>query len=1013
MIEAFVRRPAMTTMLVMVFVVLGIVSRGNLIIESTPRVEFPLVDISAVYYGASPHEIETQLIKKIEDAIAEISQIKRIQSFASENFGRVMIEFETGTNVNIKSIEVKDKVERIVNTLPKNAEKPVVSRFDPLISPILDLVLSSEKHDERALFEYADKKLKDMISVIKGVASVDVYGGKQRQINVRLDPILMKKHFISIKKVTDAVSDKNVNIPGGAIDKKTARSSVRMLGEFKSVADIAGMELVTAEGKTIRLSDIATVEDGHKKVETHTRFNGRNVVGLSVKKLSDGDAVNIVRRFKKAMNGIREALPEGMKLTVAFDSTKYILDDTRTTVKNIFFGILLTIVILFFFLGDWRTTVVAAVVIPTSIISTLFPMDMAGYSINFLTLLAIATALGALIANALVVIESVTLHLEYGKPPVQAAIDGTKEAAVAVFAAAGTNLVVFTPMTFMGGMIGQFFEQFGMTVVYATIFSILASFSLTPMLCALLLKPRKREGVKPRTGIRRIGALPEKTLSLLVSEYKRVFKKIFSHPWLTVAACLLVFFSIRYPLRYVGHELFPASDNDMLMINIEMPQGTLLEKTLNVTMKLERLAAGMPEVTSYLSYVGIDGAENGSVTVNLKEAEKRQRSDLDLINALIPEAAKIPDAEISFSRGQSGPGGADMTINVYGLDYDRMISISGRMKDIMLESGYFRSVESSHKIPKEEIRFIPDDDRMIRFGVKNPDVGNTLRWAVTGDNRNIFKDKGEEYDIRIQYDKPYRESPEDIANVTVMSRHGLVPISSLGEIKRLPGFAPLRRRDKERVIQLAGYLSKGTSGRVQARLDSDFKKIEFPPGYHYKYAGNAEFQAETNRELGKAFVLAVILTYMLLVAILNSFTYPFVIVTSIATAFIGVFYLLFFLGFSMNIGSMMAMIMLVGLVVNNAILMLDYTMKKLAEGKEVTEALWLGASVKFRVILMTSLAVIFGALPQLFDDFAVKASMGGVIIGGMLASILFTFILIPIAFWLVYRAQSFLKKLVT
>ncbi|MFH2201980.1 MAG: efflux RND transporter permease subunit, partial [Elusimicrobiota bacterium] len=655
-------------------------------------------------------------------------------------------------------------------------------------------------------------------------------------------------------------------------------------------------------------------------------------------------------------------------------------------------------------LGDWRTTVVAAVVIPTSLVSTLFPMDLSGYTINFMTLLAAATALGTLIANALVVIESVILHLEQGKSPERAAIDGTKDATVAVLAAAGTNLVVFTPLAFMGGIVGQFMEQFGMTVVYATIFSILASFSLTPMLCALLLKPKSSgAGWAARTS--------EKALSFLVAEYRRLFDFTLRHPWLTAAACVLVMFSARYPLRYIGNEFMAPSDQDVIGIAIELPQGTLLETTLDAVVGVESLVKKIPEAGSYLSYVGIDGSENARLTVNLTPLEHRTRGDLEIINEFIPQAAKVPDAKFSFLRGESGPGEADLTVNVYGPDYDTMIDLSERMKKLMLRSGYFRSVESSHKTPKEEIRFTPNDAAMIRFGVKNSDVGTAIRWAVTGDDKNVFKERGEEYDISITYDELYKRSLDDIADISVMSRDGLVPISLLGEVKKERGFSSLQRRDKERVIQLSAFLSKATAGQAQKHLDAVFAEIDFPKGYRYKYVGMAEFAEETNREMGRAGGIAVILTFMLLAAILNSFTYPLVIVSSIATSFIGVFYMLFFLGFSMNIGSMMAMVMLVGLVVNNAILMLDYTLKKMDEGKDAREAIWLGASFKFRAILMTSLAVIVGALPQVFDPFSVKSSMGGVIVGGMLGSILFTLALIPVLFLAAHKTKTFVAGL--
>ncbi|MBN1622449.1 MAG: efflux RND transporter permease subunit [Endomicrobiales bacterium] len=1009
MISTFVKRPAMTVMFVMVFVVLGIVSSFNLIIEQTPRLEFPLVSVNVRYNGASPEEIESQMIKKVEDAVSEISQMKKIESESYEGFGFIMIEFEMGSDVNIKAIEVKDKVDAVANEFPQAADKPVISKFDPLIQPIVDLVLIGDTVDDRTLFEYADKKLRDKLNAIGGVASVDVYGGKERQINIYLDPMLMKKYYTSIEDVIASLGARNVNKPGGSIERYDSKQTVRLIGEFESVEDIRNLSLVSREGRKILLSDIATIRDSHKKVETYTRFNGKSAVGLSVKKLSDGDAVSIVRRIFKDLPKLRKDLPEGMELIVAYDSTTFILDDTAATVKNIIYGVLLTIIILFVFLADIRVTFIAAIVIPSSIMSAFFLMDFSGFTINFITLLAIATSLGTLIANALVVIESVEQELQEGKDAKTAAVEGTKEAAVAVFSSAGTNLVVFTPIAFMGGIVGQFMKQFGLTVVYATIFSILASFSLTPMLCGLLLKQKKKNELeKGKSFLDKLEDLSRRANSYLVSEYKYIFDFNIHHPFLTILFCVLLLLGGIYPAKYIGNEFFSPSDEDKIGITVELPQGSPLERTLDVVKDIEKLVIDLPEAKNCLSYVGIDGSENATITLSLKPSRERERSDLDIINSLIPEVAKIPGAFIALNRGGMGPGEADIAINVAGIDYDTIISISNQMIGIMEDTGYFRSVESSYKVPKDEIRFIPDDEKMMQYGVFNAQVGDLVRDAIQGNDRNVYKEKGEEYTINVELDPHYKQTPEDVGEITVTSKDGLVTLSQLGKVVKSRGYSTIKRRDKVRVIQINGYLSKSTAGQVQVLLDKKFKQIKFPEGYGYKYAGHAEFQEETFREIFKAFLLAVILTYMLLVAIMNSFTYPFVIVSSIATSMLGVILCLFFFEFSINIGSMMAIVMLVGLVVNNAILMLDFALRRIEKGMDTVKALWMGASYKFRAILMTSLAIVFGAIPQVFDIFVAKASIGAVIVGGVLASIFFTFVLIPAIFLLASRIQSFM-----
>ncbi|HQP12712.1 MAG TPA: efflux RND transporter permease subunit, partial [Candidatus Omnitrophota bacterium] len=411
MIEFFVKHRVTTVMFVLVFVVLGVFSYSNLMIEKTPKIDFPIVTVSITYPGATPLEVETLVVKKVEDALSEVSEIKKIKSQSYDSFGYIFVEFLLSADVNIKSIEVKDKVEAIINDLPDAVEKPVVEKYDPLIEPVLDIVLTSDSGDLREVYEYADKTLKTQFSSIRGVAKVDVYGGKKRQINVRLDPMLMKQHYISINEVISALMARNKNVPAGDIEKGFDALSVRFTGEFQSVEEIAETRLVSTDGGEFRLKDIAVVEDSHKKISTIARYNGKEVVGLSVNKSSDGNAVFISHQMKRRLEDFRKGLPQGMHLDIATDTTTFIVNETRDTEWNIVIGIVLTVALLLLFLGRWDMSFISAIIIPTSILSTLFLVWASGFSINMMTLLAIATVLGTLISNALVILENVMVHL--------------------------------------------------------------------------------------------------------------------------------------------------------------------------------------------------------------------------------------------------------------------------------------------------------------------------------------------------------------------------------------------------------------------------------------------------------------------------------------------------------------------------------------------------------------------------------------------------------------------------
>lgn len=1006
MIEVFVRRPAMTIVLILFFVLLGFVSYFNLNVEQSPRIEFPLVSVNVTYPGASPEEIETQVIKKIEDAVVEISEIKSIKSRAFENFGYTLIEFLLSADVNVKSSEVKDKVEAILNDLPDAMDKPIIERIDPFAKSVVELVLSSDRHTPRDLYEYADKKLRNQFTKVAGVGSVDVFGGEQREIRVELDPDLMKERYISILDVVEAMRSQNLNIPGGNIDRENTSLSVRFVGELNSIEKIKKLPLTAPDGRQFTVGSIAKVYDGSKKIENISRFNGEPVVTLSVKKISDGNEVKVAAGIRKLLPEISALLPSGMKLEVATDTSTYIVRETRGTLQSIALGVFLTVLILYLFSGNIRMTVIAAVVIPSSIISALLLMDFSAFTINFITLLAMATALGTLIANAIVIIESVLAHLQMGKDPKQAAIDGTKEVVIPVLASCGTNLVVFTPIAFMGGIVGQFMLQFGLTVVYATLFSLLASFTLTPMMCGALLKPfNSGEEQKKNVFVR----MTEKITGFLLREYRVLFGLMFRYPktWiLLVLASLVGTFSL---VPYIGNEFIPISDENRIEVKLTLPQGSTIEQTSRVTEEVEALFKGFAEVESVLSVLGENGTENGRVVVNLIPNSERERSDVDLIEAVTPAVAEIPGVEAEFKRGEGGGGmEADISINITGVEYDKMIEISHQIRDLMRETGYFRSITSSYKSPKEEVQFVPDLAKLQQYGLSSAQIGQSLRASIYGDDTNIFKEAGEEYDIRIELDQAYKDSSEALNKIALKTQYGLVALPELGELVRTSAIPNLWRRDRNRIIQMNGYLSKSTAGIVQAELTEKIEALGLPPGYSFQFVGNAESQEESGREIGKAFGLAVILTFMLLAAILNSFVHPFTISSSILTSFGGVFVLLFFAESSINIASMLGIVMLVGLVVNNAILILDQTQVHLRNGEnDIQTALWRGTEDKFRAVLMTSIAIVSGALPQTWSPDLAKASMGLVIIGGTLASIVYTFAFTPIVFWYLERLRRF------
>ncbi|MCO5112591.1 MAG: efflux RND transporter permease subunit [Bdellovibrionaceae bacterium] len=1009
MINSFVTRPATTVMFVLFFALLGFVAMFNINVERQPRIDFPLVSISVVYPGADPEEIEGQVLKEIEDVVATISEIKKMESRALDSMGYIIVEFNLGVDVNDKSAEIKEKIDGILINLPTNIEKPVVAKVDPFATPVVWLSLSSDNHSMVELYEFADKKLSDQFTKITGVGEVNIFGGQERQVRVELSPDLMRKKYISVDGVIGQLRARNLDVPAGDIKKPDNTIAVRFEGKFNSIESIANLRLTSPDGNQFTLKEVANVYDGAADPEYAAAFNGQDTVVLGIVKISDGNDVKVSEGVKQTLKKIDHLLEDGMNLKVVNDTSTFIVDETNRTIEGIIIGILLTVLVLLFFTGDWRITLISAIVIPSSIISSLFLVEASGFSINFMTLLAFATALGTLVANAIVVIESIDALLKKGVPVVEAAITGTKAVTIPVLAACGTNIVVFAPLSFMDGIVGQFMVQFGMTVIYATIFSLMASFTLTPMLCAVMLKPTKanqKENFLVRTS--------NSFTNFIKYEYKVIFDLMFKAPILSgILAIGLFIFGVSVA-PYVGGEFIPTSDEDKVQVMFKYPLGTRVDKTMDAVKAAESKLRELPGIKSSLIVAGNNGQENANIILLLEPSAQRKHSDVKLIEMMTPLLADVPDAEIEIVRGDGsgGDGTGDISINVSGVDYDKTVELSNQMLKIMMDSGYFRSLTSSHRTPKTQISFTPDAQKIERFGLNNARLGEVIRSSIYGDDSNIYREKGEQYKIFIESAKPYKDSLTSLNDLFIVSNFGLTPLTELGAVEVKPSTPTIFRRDRSRVIQLNAYISKSNASDIMADLTAKFNALNIDDGYSYAFVGSAEYQAESGRELGKAFLLAVIFTYMVMAAIMNSFAHPFTISTSIVTSFAGVFLFLFFMSSTMNIASMLGMVMLVGLAVNNAILMLEEVelIKVRKPDQHLRDTIWEGIDNRFRAILMSSLTIVFGALPQLWSIDLAKVSMGAVIVGGILASILFTFILTPQAYYIIEKSVSFVKR---
>ena len=1019
MLKFFVRRPVTTVMFVLFWVVLGFVSFPKMNIERTPSVDMPMITATFVYPGAAPAEIESQVIKRAEDAISEVSEIKKITSQAFENGGFVMAEFNLGVDVNDKASEVKTKLDSLISEFPSDMEQPIVEKLNPLEQPVADIMITGD--NLRDLQEYVDDDLSNKITGIAGVASVDVFGGETRAIRIEMNPELLAARGATVTDVVSALGARNLNVPGGKIEFGTNSSNVRFIGEFTSVDEIANLQLTTVEGQRFKLSEIAKITDSARDMENGARYNGRDVIIASVVKSSDGNAINVSRALHEQMPELRADLQSnfpGATMEIISDTSTAIADETYSTIEGIILGVIFTVLVLLAFTRNWRSTIIAGVVIPASLIAGFFFMDASNFTINALTLLAYSSALGTLVSNAIILIESALQEMKSGKDPETAAIDGTKKVAVSVLAGVGTNVVVFLPLAFMGGIAGQFMNQFGLTVVYLTLLSLLFSFTLTPMMIAKFLrltgggKKTKKQSAKTVSTTVVSDKSSTTKPAHKESRMRRWYNYQHAHPWRVVVMALAVLIGSGMLMRFVGNEFAPSTDANEINITARAPMGATYEKSVEIAKQIEQRMAQFPDVTATSVKIGERGLQNIAVKLTLTDVEDRKKSDQELAREIMPALADIPDVEIQINAGaaiSSGMSSADIVLNVYGPDDAKRTAYANQILDMINQIPEIQTAVLAQQKPATETQFVPDEDKMNSWGINNSYAGLTLRTALYGNDDYKYKENGEEYPIILEFAEEFK-GMEMFDSVFVNSQRGMVPLSELGTIQVVDATPDIMRIDKNRITEIDINIGKSTMGPVQKKIESAIAKVDWEPGYGTTFGGMSEIQDETTTEIGNAFMLAIILTYMLLAAILNSLAHPFTIATSIVTSFAGVFALMFLSGASMNVGAMLAFVMLVGLVVNNNILVLEPTVGRIANGERPYDALWTELKDKQSMILMTSIAVMTGMVPQLWATDGMKVAMAAVMIGGMFASMVFTFVLTPALFFLVERGREKLKR---
>ena len=1004
-----IRRPVFATMVISALIVFGLVSYRALGIDLFPKVDFPIVTVTAVLPGADPETMETDVTERLEEALNTIGGVKTLRSTSSEGVSIIVIEFDLERVVDAAAQDVRDKVSSTRRLLPTDVQEPVIEKLDPDAAPIIAVALAGAR-PIREITDYAKNVVKDRLERVSGVGSVEIVGGREREIRVWLSADRLAAYGLAVDDVTRSLQMENLEIPGGRIEMPATELVVRTRGRIQRPSDFADIIVAQRASGPIYVRDLGTVEDGMMDERSVSRLNGDRAVSLLIRRQSGTNAVAVAAAVKAALGEIERGLPEGFTMTIASDSSAYIEHSVSEVRFHLMFGGLLAVLVIFFFLRNIRSTLISAVAIPTSIIGTFLFVRALGFSLNMMTLLALSLSVGMLIDDAIVVLENVFRHMEEGMPRLEAAEFGTSEIGLAVMATTFSIAAVFVPVAFMQGIVGRFFYSFGMTVTCAVLLSLFVSFTLTPMLCSKFLTIPERHGVLFR--------LIEGFLRWLDRTYRGTLGWALRHRLAVLAIGVGVFILSLYMVRYVGFEFMPQTDEGQFNVSIKTAPGSSLQSSDAIAREVEAVAKRHPAVSTLFTTVG--GGTQGKVNaaavfVKLVERARRGQSQQAIMNQFRQELAAVKSAIIAVEPAQRMGGGgafrsAALQVNVRGpktAALGQLSSVAGGLVSALRETPGVVDLDTSYEGGKPQVSVELDRKRMAELGVSAASVGSAVRLLVGGDKVTKFQEGGKQYDVRVRLLETDRNEPRKVEMLSLRGRGGPVQLANLARVVRDTGPSQIDHQGRQRQITILANLQGKVLGDAVSDVNAIAARIGMPPGFSIDFAGQAEIMAESFANLSFALFLAVILIYMVLASQFGSFLHPFTIMLSLPMAVIGAIGGLLVTGYTMSIFSMIGIILLMGLVTKNAILLIDYT-NTLRERDKMprNEALLRAGPVRLRPILMTTAAMIFGMLPIALGlggggaGGEQRAPMAVAVIGGLITSTLLTLIVVPIVYTL-------------
>lgn len=1005
--ELAIKKPVSTIMMILSLMIIGLMSYKQLNTELFPNISFPVVVVSTTYQGSSSKEVETLISKPIEDALSSINGVEHIRSSSSNGFSSVIIEFKLEKDIKDAANEVREKMSLIRSTLPTGIDEPTVMRVDPDAAPIINYVIGGSYPLEK-LTDYVRDVIKPRLEQVDGVGSLNILGGVEREIHVALDSVLLKKYGVSPAQVSDRIRQENLNFPSGNIKTSNSEITIRTTSAFTTAEQVANLSLRLSSGRTVLLSDLGEVIDGQKEIVNKAWLNGKPALAMAVQKQSGTNTIKIVHDLNAMLEKMKPSLPPGLSIGVSFDTSKFIQESKDAAMDELIVGGILAVVVIFIFLRTVGGTLIAATAIPSSVISTFTLMYILDFSLNMMSLLALSLVIGILVDDAVVDLENIYRKMELGEDPYSAAINATNEIGLAVVATTFSIVAVFVPVGFMSGIVGQFFKQFGLTVSFAVLISLLVARTLTPTLAAYFLRPPKHKHDEEVKGI--------------ALSYQNLLEWSLKHRLAIVLIVIVVFIGSIPIAGLLPKGFVPKNDRDEFSIAVQMPSGSTLNQTSAVLNEIaSRISKNEPLIKETFVTAGNSRGKTdvGSVSVTMKSKKEGRREDVFSVqDRLRPMINTIPGAVISFKEMKAvddGSGNYTVNLSLRGENLDELQKVADKLITKMHSMPVVSDMNTSTGTPQQEINITVDNTKAAAMGISASTIASTLRAATFGDVPSQIRLTNTDIDIRVRLDDESRYDMNKLKSLNITGTTGVsVPLDSVASVKYTTGPTNIDRYDRQRQIMVYANAVGGASmDQIIDPLEAELKKMNLPATVQYSFKGDAENMIKAFNSLVTALVTAVIFIYIILASQFEHFVHPFTIMMALPLSFVGAFLGLFIANEQLSMMSMIGIVMLMGLVTKNSILLVDYTITLRKSGLTRDQALLTAGPVRFRPIVMTTIAMIAGMIPvalKLTPGSEGRAPMAVAVIGGLITSTILSLVVIPVFYTLMDDLVAWLAK---